>query len=312
MVQTQTISQCLSCGSRQLDFLITSAAQMHHTNEEFRFVKCGVCQLIMLNPRVDENELPRYYTEYYLPFRGPSAWGKYAPLVQRSLNKTDSKRVRISEKMTAINEQARVLDLGCGKPTFLKRLQEKTGAYCKGVDFSDEGWKYSPDEFSDIDLEVGEFTDIQTAEAFDLITMWHYLEHAYEPLATLKHMKKLSHSNTRLLIEVPNYNSWTRKVQKSHWEGYHTPRHTVVFEPKTITKLLENAGWGVEVIKPYGTLDPYPLYWMGQQEKKGIDWSQSMEPKFVGFVAGMLLTAPIFMLKKWISSGIMMVVAKPG
>lgn len=311
MTQTDTISKCLSCGADQLNPLISSSAQMHNTNEKFNFVQCQSCNLVMLNPRVKETELHQYYTDYYLPFRGPSAWGKYAHLVTRNLNKTDEKRVKISKRAAGLRSYSRVLDVGCGKPSYLNLLHEKTGAYCKGIDFTDEGWKKEPDKYASLDLEVAEFHEFKSEQPFDLITMWHYLEHDYHPLETLKQMKQVSHENTRMLIEVPNYNSWTRKVQKSHWEGYHTPRHTAIYEPKTIAKLLENSGWKAESIKPYGTLDPYPLYWMGQQEKKGIDWSKSMESKFVGFVAGMIWTSPIFMLKKWIPAGIMTIVAKP-
>jgi ubiquinone/menaquinone biosynthesis C-methylase UbiE len=311
MTQTDNISKCLSCGSNQLEHLISSSAQMHDTDERFNFVQCKSCDLVMLNPRVKESELHEYYTDYYLPFRGPSAWGKYAPLVSKNLNKTDKKRVKISQKAAKLNSNSRILDVGCGKPTYLKLLHEKTSAYCKGIDFSDEGWKNETEKYENLDLEVAEFNQYKSDKPFDLITMWHYLEHDYHPVETLKQMKKVSHENTRMIIEVPNYNSWTRKRQKSHWEGYHTPRHTAVYEPKTIAKLLKNSGWVAESIKPYGTLDPYPLFWMGQQEKKGIDWSQSMESKFVGFVTGMILTAPIFMLKKWIPAGIMTIVAKP-
>lgn len=305
------INQCISCQSEDLEPFITTRAQMHHDDETFTFVRCEKCGLVMLNPRVDQGSLQKYYSDYYLPFRGPSAWGKYEPLVAKNLGKTDRKRVKLSQKVIDFSKETRVLDVGCGKPTFLDLLQKQTGAYCKGIDFSDEGWKNTPDSFRNIDLEVAEFHEFSTDKPFDLITMWHYLEHDYQPKETLRRMKEVAHEDSRMLIEVPNFDSWTRKVQKAHWEGYHTPRHTAVYSPETITTLLENSGWKVESVKPYGTLDPYPLFWMGRQEKRGIDWSQSMEKKFVGFVAGMILTAPIFMLKKWLPAGIMTIVAQP-
>ncbi|WP_462281140.1 class I SAM-dependent methyltransferase [Salinivirga cyanobacteriivorans] len=311
MNKTDTITKCLSCDSTHLKAFTTTKAQMHHNEETFTFVKCNNCGLIMLNPRVAQESLHEYYSDYYLPFRGPSAWGRYAPLVAKNLGKTDKKRVKIAKSAVSIDQNSTVLDVGCGKPTFLKKLQEATGARCKGIDFTDEGWKTETDTYRNIDLEVAEFHQFSASKPFDLITMWHYLEHDYQPKATLKRMKQVAHPETRMLIEVPNFDSWTRKLQKQHWEGYHTPRHTAVYTPETITKLLEESGWQVEKIKPYGTLDPYPLFWMGRQEKRGIDWSQSMEKKFVGFVAGMLLTAPIFMLKKWLPAGIMTIVARP-
>jgi hypothetical protein len=46
-------------------------------------------------------------------------------------------------------------------------------------------------------------------------------------------------------------------------------------------------------------------------EQQGIDWTSSMENRFVGFVAGMLMNAPVYMLQKLFSMAFMTVVAKP-
>ncbi len=307
----ETISACLSCGSGDLRHFAEMGAQMHGETELFTFVRCGFCGLIQLNPRVKPEYLDMYYSGHYLPFRGPSAWGRYAPLVAMNLAKTDRRRAAIARKAALIGPDSRVLDVGCGKPSFLKLLNEKTGCRAKGIDFSDEGWRQEPELYRNLELEVAEFRDLPDDRLFDLITMWHYLEHDYDPRASLEKMRRMTAPRGRLAIEVPNYDSWTRALQGPHWEGYHTPRHTAVYSPVTLRRLLTASGWRVERIYPFGTLDPYPLFWMGRQEKKGIDWSRSMEDKFIGFMAGMLLTAPVFMLKRWIPAGLMTVIARP-
>ncbi|MGC9312888.1 MAG: class I SAM-dependent methyltransferase [Sediminispirochaetaceae bacterium] len=284
---------------------------MHGKDEQFTFVRCADCGLIQLNPRVKPEDLGVFYREYYLPFRGPSAWGRYAPLVAMNLAGTDRRRTAIARKAAAIDQSSRVLDVGCGKPSFLKLVNEKTGCRAKGIDFSDEGWRHEPEQYRNLELEVAEFRNFTDEGPFDLITMWHYLEHDYNPRATLEKMRTMVAPRGRLVIEVPNFDSWTRVLQGSHWEGYHTPRHTAVYSPSTLHRLLNNSGWRIERLYPYGTLDPYPLFWMGRQEKKGIDWSRSMEDKFPGFMAGMLVTFPVFLLKRWIPAGLMMVVARP-
>jgi len=311
------IENCIGCGAADLMQWARVPALMHPTAELFDFQRCGNCGLVQLNPRVSPEELEAYYSEYYLPFRGPSAWGKYAPLVAMNLRKTDRRRAALVRKAAGVGggsgpaEQNRVLDIGCGKPTFLELLHRQTGCYAKGIDFSDEGWRQEPGRFGGLDLEVAEFRQFQAAEAFDVITMWHYLEHDYHPHATLQRMQTIAHENTRLIIEVPNFSSWTRVVQGQYWEGYHTPRHTAVYSPKTLRSLLERSGWKVVQMRRFGSLDPYPLFWMGQQERRKIDWSASMEGKFLGFMAGMLATAPVFLLKRLLPAGVMTVVARP-
>ena len=84
-----------------------------------------------------------------------------------------------------------------------------------------------------------------------------------------------------------------------------------MYSPATLQRLLERSGWRVEQLRRYGTLDAYPLFWMGLRERRGIDWSTSMEGKFMGFMAGMLLTVPLFLLKRWLPAGVMTVVARP-
>ncbi len=305
------INNCLACGHETFHHYIDTKAQMHQTPEQFSFVRCDECSLVMLNPRVKPDFLKDYYTNFYLPFRGPAAWGKYAPLVERNLRKTDEKRVKLVKRFANINLNSRVLDVGCGKPTFLKRLQAQTGCFAKGIDFTDEGWKADSEKYANLDLDVVEFDQFNDAKPYELITMWHYLEHDYDPQKTLQQMLNVVHKHSRLIIEVPNLNSWTRRLQKENWEGFHTPRHTAIYNPETMKVLLEKGGWAVEKINQHGTLDPYPLFWMGQMERKGIDWSKSMQPKFIGFVAGMIFTSPIFALKKWLSAGVMTIVARP-
>ncbi|MFW6207628.1 MAG: class I SAM-dependent methyltransferase [Spirochaetota bacterium] len=311
------ISGCMACASADLRQWMRVPAQMHPTAEQFDFQECGNCGLIQLNPRVSPENLGTYYSGYYLPFRGPAAWGKYAPLVQMNLRKTDRKRAALARKAAAdsgggrLGPQSRVLDVGCGKPTFLERLHSQTGSYSKGIDFSDEGWRQEPGRFAGLDLEVAEFQQFQSTAQFDVITMWHYLEHDYHPRETRQRMLGLAHRHTRLIIEVPDFGSWTRAVQGRYWEGFHTPRHTAVYSPETLRVLLERSGWKLVRMRRFGTLDAYPLFWMGQQERRGIDWSGSMEGKFAGFMAGMLATAPLFLLKRWLPAGVMTAVARP-
>jgi hypothetical protein len=118
-------------------------------------------------------------------------------------------------------------------------------------------------------------------------------------------------SSTKIIIEVPNFDSYTRKKFGEHWAGYHTPRHTALYSPHNIEILLKNSGWQVEKILTYGTLEPYTLHWMSEMERKGIDWSSSMESRFIGFVAGMIIHKPIYMWQKYISMGFLTVIAKP-
>ena len=62
---------------------------MHSDNDLFNFDQCSECQLVFLNPRVSPNQLKKYYTSHYLPYRGSKAWGKFEKLVENSQKKLD-------------------------------------------------------------------------------------------------------------------------------------------------------------------------------------------------------------------------------
>jgi methyltransferase family protein len=290
-----TLTHCPACLSTHFNDLIQTPAQMHPSKEIFQFQQCKQCSLVFLNPRVPLDNLKEYYTDFYLPYRGSSAWGKYKNQVESSQRKLDKKRANWIGKLQNINPKTVVLDIGCGKPTFLKACQKKYNCKTIGLDFTDEGWKENPTDYKGIELLIGEVKNLPQDIRPDIITMWHYLEHDYDPVQTLTLLKNISHQNTKLLIEVPNYDSESRKKFGMHWAGYHTPRHTFLFSPGNLKLLLKQSGWETHTINTYGTLDPYVLYWMSEMEQKNIAWDKDMESEFFNYVLGMIRFLP----KRW-------------
>ena len=93
---------------------------MHSNKELFNFDKCSNCKLVFLNPRLHLDDLKKYYTSYYLPYRGAQAWGKFEKFVASSQQKLDLKRVNVIKDIHNLSEESLILDIGCGNPTFLK------------------------------------------------------------------------------------------------------------------------------------------------------------------------------------------------
>ena len=307
----QQLITCPICNASSISSFITTTAQMHSDKELFNFDQCAECELVFLNPRVSVAAIQNYYTSYYLPYRGAKAWGKYEKLVEGSQHTLDLKRVKRIQAAHNIVPESLILDVGCGNPSFLKVCQQKLHCQTMGIDFSDEGWKEEPAQFEGLDLQVAEIKDLPRNLNPDVITMWHYLEHDYTPLENLSYLKSIAKPSTTLIIEIPNFDSTSRKKYGAHWAGWHTPRHISLFSPNNVTLLLEKSGWKVTKVLTYGTMDPYLLYWMSEMEQKGIQWDKNMEEEFWEFMLGMVL----FMPKKWkekkSSFGIMTVIATP-
>ena len=305
------LTNCPVCDATAIGSFIKTTAQMHSNNELFNFDQCAECKLAFLNPRVPLEQLNNYYTSHYLPYRGAKAWGKFEKLVEYSQQMLDLKRVKWVKDTHIISSKSLILDIGCGKPSFLKACQQALNCQTMGIDFSDEGWKEQSAHFEGLNLKVAEIKDLSCSLQPDVITMWHYLEHDYTPLENLSYLKSIAKPSTTLIIEIPNFDSMSRKKYGKNWAGWHTPRHISLFSPDNIELLLQKSGWKVFKLLTYGTMDPYILYWMSEMEQERIEWDKNMENKFLGFMLGTALFIPKKWMEKSLSLGIMTVIATP-
>jgi SAM-dependent methyltransferase len=299
---------CLCCGAAGAVLEVESGVQMGEGGERFTFFRCAACGLVFLNPRVPETDIGRYYEEY-LPHRGPEAWGRWADLVRTAEAETDRARVRTIEALGPLTASEVVLDVGCGRPSFLRLLHQATKVRAVGTDFDASGWSKDPAEWQGLSLHAGVLESLPLAGPFDRITMWHVLEHLYRPVETLRHLRSLARPGALLVIEVPDHSGLTRRLQGSCWAGYHTPRHTAAYEPATLRGVLERSGWRIVRQYQWGTLDPYVLWWLGQQERHGRSFRGSMESRFVPFVLGKIATLPVTLLQRWVPLGFQTAIA---
>lgn len=298
---------CPVCKSKNIEHHTTTNAMMHSAyDEQYHFKKCLNCYTIFLSNPVDEEQLQKYYSKSYLPYRGAKAWGKFQAFVEKSQLKLDKKRAQFVAKSVNKEKRIRILDVGCGKPTFLNILQQQTNAKCTGIDFTDEGWRN--EEYLLLKLYKTTFEDFTPKKQFDIITLWHYLEHDYHLEGTVEKLYNALNPGGKLIIEIPDYRSWTAKKQKEYWQGWHSPRHLTLFSKKGLQVLFPKEKWKIQKHLRYGTLDAFTLWWLGKMEKKGIDWSASMEKEFWPLVFWKVVSAPLFLFEKFIPMGIQLLV----
>lgn len=301
---------CPICKKTESAFYLSTKALMHETNNElYTFNICNNCEAVFLINPASPEELERYYTEFYLPYRGASAWGKYSSFVANSQKKLDLNRVNFVKKyLKKNNTDINVLDVGCGNPSFLEILEQKAKAKCTGIDFSDSGWKGK--NFPNLELKKIAIENYVSDKQFDIITLWHYLEHDYNPSQTIETLYNCLKIGGKLIIEVPDYNSISAKIQKSNWQGWHSPRHISLPTKKSFDLLFQKDKWEIKKHLRYGTLDAFTLWWLGSMQKKGIDWSGSMSNHFWMLVLLKVVTFPIFAFEKLFPMGIQIVVVE--
>jgi SAM-dependent methyltransferase len=82
---------------------------------------------------------------------------------------------------------------------------------------------------------------------FDIITLFHVLEHFPEPDKQLRDIRRLLSDDGKLLIEVPNHDDWLPKVSTEYFDFYYQPVHVFYFTAETMTDLLQRAGFEGEI-----------------------------------------------------------------
>jgi 2-polyprenyl-3-methyl-5-hydroxy-6-metoxy-1,4-benzoquinol methylase len=209
----------------------------------FPVVECRVCQLSYTNPRPDQESIVGFYPDDYRPHRRP-----------RKLREARSSRWKSWFTGRAAPERrgdlewvgrGRLLDFGCGGGGFLRRMADR-GWSVTGLDAS-VGAAASVREELGLNVLVGSLPHPELLPgSFDVITMWHSLEHVHEPLTILRDAYELLVPGGQLIVACPNRDSWPAAWFGANWFGLDLPRHVTHFTPRTLHSMLATAGFVVE------------------------------------------------------------------
>jgi len=147
----------------------------------YRLVKCRNCGLVYLNPRPSQQEIKEKYSAEYHIKRLLKEETKTAKEIEGRINKNIG---RAEEIVSQFGNKGKLLDIGCSAGFFITCLR-RYGWNVSGIDISE--WAT---EFARKKLELNVFTgtveDIQYNEKYDIITMYHILEHFPNPIESFK------------------------------------------------------------------------------------------------------------------------------
>ena len=282
---------CYLCGSEKSILLFTGEDDLTGIPGQFPYVKCMSCGLVYQNPRVTIEDVKQFYTDRYLAHRRHQKWGLLTPLFNRAMETLDRKKIGIVERYAELTSDSKVMDVGCAVGTFLLMLQKKYGCAISGVDFIDTS--YYPG-FSEIDFYLGLFYKKELPlNHYDLITMWHFLEHDFDPRKSLQQARMCLKDSGHLIIEVPRLDSLTYRVFGSRWPGAQAPQHTVLYSKRHFLAIVQAEGFEVIDYLAYGAFPAYFYIATGIAfqflKGRGLTLDKYILPYFLG----QLLLAPI-------------------
>ncbi|MBS4071312.1 MAG: class I SAM-dependent methyltransferase [Algoriphagus sp.] len=214
------------------------------TKESFLLSKCTECDLLFTNPRPTSEEIAPYYDflEYYSHqdnSRNLTHW-----IYQRVRNYSTSKKIELIEQY---EEEGKLLDYGCGTGELLNEARINLWKVT-GIEPNDKARNQAIKKLGN--RVYPSIDELKKENVFDVITLFHVLEHIHDLRKTLK--KLLSHlkSDGYLIIAVPNHESFDGKIYGKFWAGWDVPRHLYHFNTKAITRFKEEFELSLVEIKP--------------------------------------------------------------
>ncbi len=226
---------CPVCdGSSFSTFLICS--DFFVSGEEFKIKKCDNCGFKITENIEDEENIGRYYqSESYISHSNTSKG-----LINRVYHQVRKymlvEKRKLVEKSTSL-KSGKILDIGTGTGYFLNVMKEN-GWQATGTEKSKEAREFAKKEF-DLDVLSTENIYLLKEKSFDVITLWHVLEHIHRINENMDLFHKLLMEKGKLIIAVPNHSSYDAKHYKQYWAAWDVPRHIWHFAPEQMEKLGE-------------------------------------------------------------------------
>lgn len=214
------------------------------TQESFNLDQCQDCHLIFTNPRPTATSISKYYesTEYISHTNDTRTLKDLLYKTVRSY--ALGKKVKLISSLT---KSRKLLDFGCGTGHFLNKAS-KNGWDIYGIE-------PSPNARDEINKNLQEkiTADIKGLKdelKFDVITLWHVLEHVHTLRDTINSLKHRLTKTGKIIIAVPNPNSYDAQHYKEYWAAYDVPRHLYHFTQESMRTFLNTMGLKIDYIKP--------------------------------------------------------------
>ena len=256
--------KCDLCGSWEVRALWQVTDKKFGGPGRFTYWRCAGCGLVALHPRPGEEDLAEYYPDHVTPVEPPGrfrqrlkrmvaedwyGYGADRPTVIGLLRKAATFPLRrLLGQVPTKRQDGRVLDIGCGSGGYLAFLAS-LGWMCHGVEPGPNSRGYAQRALGLAvhpgPLKACRFPD----QRFDVVTMWHVIEHLADPLETLREIHRVLKRDGIVLLRTPNVESWEARVFQGCWYGVDAPRHVYLFSLQTLGAFLAKAGFVITDVR---------------------------------------------------------------
>ena len=250
---------CPACGSEDVSEVL-ECTDYTVSRETFPVWHCATCALRFTQNAPEASEIGRYYRSEDYVSHSNSSTGLVNGLYQRVRTVTLKQKLSLVRELTGKFVGGSALDIGCGTGEFLNTLY-RAGWQTQGLEPDAGARAYATKHYGlDVDepgLLFAEDRERNLANSeWDIVTLWHVLEHVHELHAYLARLRRLIGHRGVLLIAVPNYTSRDARHYGAEWAAYDVPRHLYHFSPAAMSRLLGEHDLEVRELRPMD-FDPF-------------------------------------------------------
>lgn len=235
----------------------------------------GESYKVMVNQEYEmlvTNPVPKNLADYYKSENYISHTDSKKSLLDKVYQTV--KNITLKRKLKLINNcllhqdsfsrpEKNILDVGAGTGDFLK--------VCKN-----NGWNVFGVEPNIGAINIAAKKGITLVEdlskienqKFEIITLWHVLEHVENLQEYISSLKKMLSKNGNIIVAVPNYKSYDANFYKKYWAAFDVPRHLWHFSQASISKLFSEVNMIVDKTLPM-KFDSYYVSLLSEKYKNG-------------------------------------------
>jgi 2-polyprenyl-3-methyl-5-hydroxy-6-metoxy-1,4-benzoquinol methylase len=264
------ILKCPICGYEEFSEFL-KLKDYFLTGEEFRILKCENCEFLFTNPQPEIENLQLYYqSDNYI-----SHSGSKKGILNRYYHTGRNYAVKLKHNLvTKYASGSKVIDIGCGTGELLMQFKRNNWE-TYGIEPNGKARVIAREKNN---IQVGEEEDLETLKSgtFDVVMMWHVLEHVADLNKKIRQVKKIMKKEGTFFVALPNCKSRDASIYGKYWAAYDVPRHLYHFTQNTTRTLFNNFQMDIEKIIPM-KLDAYYISLLSEKYRNGkINWTRAL------------------------------------
>ncbi|WP_235003994.1 class I SAM-dependent methyltransferase [Aequorivita lipolytica] len=246
------------------------------SGETFNLVYHEESDLLKTSPSPKIEELSKYYESQDYISHTDKKSGLFSSLYQLVKKWSLQKKAKLIFHQN--NGKGSLLDVGAGTGDFLKVAKEK-GWQVQGTEPNENAAKLALEKGIQLNPSLNNFK----GNEFDVVTLWHVLEHVPNLEETISELSSLVKPNGTLIIAVPNFKSFDAKHYGKFWAAYDVPRHLWHFSKKSIEQLFSE-NFQLQNIEPM-IFDSFYVSLLSEKYKTGNKFS--LKAFWIGFLSNL-------------------------